>query len=157
MDATQLAALKSEIQTDPAKLGYAAYIGVSDNQLAAMLNATTGTGAATISLSTVTKGALLLGIIPWLDQIASGKTLAGATLTADVITKWQQRAQVLQAADATIVVVQVAPMMAEAITDGIGTQAQIDAVAKRTGSRAEVLFGEGTTIQAADVLAAMGS
>ena len=157
MDAAQLATLKSEIQTDPAKLGYATNIGVSDNAIAAMLNATTGSGAASINLTTVTKGALLLGMIPWLDQIAAGQTLAGAALPSATATKWQLRFQALQAADPVIQVAQLAPMMSEAITDGIGTQAQIDAVTKRTGSRAEVLFGEGTTIQASDVLTALGS
>ena len=85
------AALKSEITTDPKALGYAPLINVSDNGIAGLLNALTGPGAATISLLTQTKGAILKGIIPALDQLASGLTLSNSPITSQTAQKWANR------------------------------------------------------------------
>ncbi len=157
MTPTQLASLKTEIQTDPAKLGYAPYIGVSDIQIAALLNSGTGPGAASIDVATISKGSLLLQIVPWLDQLASGQTTGGTPIPAATVTKWQQRFQALQAGDAVLSVPALLPMMNDGVTDGIATTAQVAAITTRTGSRAEVLFGQGTVIQWQGVLAALGS
>lgn len=157
MTPTQLAALKSEIQSDPAKLSYAPYIGVSDVQIAALLNATSGPGAASIDLATISKGSLLLQIVPWLDQLATGQTTGGVAIPPATVTKWQQRFQALQAGDAVLSVPALAAMMNDGVTDGLATAAQVAAITTRTGSRAEVLFGQGTVIQCQDVLAALGS
>ena len=157
LNTSQLTTLKNEILTDPLKVGYSSYVGISNVALAGMLNATTGPGAAIIQLSTITKGSLLLQIVPWLDQLSTSQTVSGTAIPAATVTKWQQRFQALQAADPTIAVSSLLPMMDNGISDGIATAAQVSSITTKIGSRAEVLFGSGTVILWQDVQDALGS
>lgn len=151
------AELNAEIQTDPMALGYAPFVNVSDNGIAALLNALTGQGAATIALKTQSKGAVLRGIIPALDQLASGLTLANAPISSQVTQKWTNRFAALRSGDDSIVLdVNILGLLGQLVTDGLTTQPYIDAFTKRTGSRAEVLWGAGTNIQPHDVAVAFG-
>lgn len=152
-----LTALKTELTTDPKGLGYAANLtSTNDVANAALINATSGAGAAVVPLIAVPKGQLLLGITPLLMQLASGQTTAGATTSAATTAKWQMLFQALQAADPTLVVAQILPMLNDAVTDGLTTSTAVTALTTKTGSRAEVLWGAGTVIQWQDIAAAMG-
>ena len=151
------AALKSEITTDPKALGYAPLINVSDNGIAGLLNALTGPGAATISLLTQTKGAILKGIIPALDQLASGLTLSNSPITSQTAQKWANRFAALRSGDPVVVLDGgLLFLLNQMVADGLTTQPYIDAFTTRTGSRAEALFGAGTVVQPGDIAKALG-
>lgn len=149
--------LHTELTTDPLALGYASHINISDNAIADMLNAKTGAGAAAITLAQVGKGAVLLGTVPVLDQLASGLTLAAAPITPEVQAKWQNRFSALRAGSDTLACSpQFIGMLMQLVSDGLTQQPYIDAIIKRAGSRAEVLWGAGTVVQPSDVQAALG-
>ena len=152
------AALKNEISTDPLALGYAPYVTAgNDGAIAILLNALTGLGAATISITTLSRGAILRGTIPANDQLASGMTLANVAISAAVSNKWASRFAALRGADPTMTMdATLMGLLGQLVTDGLMTQPYIDAFTKRTGSRAEVLWGMGTIVQWRDVAAAYG-
>ena len=151
------AALKSEITTDPKALGYAPLINVSDNGIAGLLNSLTGLGAETINLLTQTKGAILRGIIPALDQLASGLTLSNSPITSQTAQKWANRFSALRSGDGVLALdANFMGLLGQMVTDGLITQPAIDAFTTRTGSRAEVLWGAGTVIQPDYVAKALG-
>lgn len=149
------AELKTELTTDPAALGYAPSVTAGNhNALAAMLNAI---GTTVITLTSQTKGAVLLGIVPALDQLAVGTDLSSAAIPAAVSAKWQSRFQALSAgSDSLQLSPQFIGMLGQLVTDKLMTQAQVDAFTKRTGSRAEFLWGNGTTVSSNDVRIALG-
>jgi len=149
------AALYTELTTDPAAVGYASAVTAgNDNACAALLNAPS---AAVVTLTSIGKGALLRGIIPALDQLASGVDVNASALTAQIQSKWNNRFAALRAGDDVIALdAPLMVMLGQLVTDNIVTQAVIDAFSKRTGSRAEVLFGAGTVVQPHDVTVAMG-
>lgn len=151
-------ALHTEISTDPLALGYAPYVAAgNDGAIAVLLNAPTGVGAATISITTLSRGAVLRGVIPATDQLASGLTLAGVAIPTAVSNKWASRFAALRGADPSMAMDAILMgMLGQLVTDGLMTQPYIDAFTKRIGSRAEVLWGMGTIIQWRDVAAAYG-
>ena len=151
------AALKTELTTDPKTLGYASQLGLSDIAVAAMLNATTGNGAATISISSMTRGEWDAQLIPMEDQVTTGLNLSGAALSAAVISKWNSRIAAFRAGDPSISVAVMTPLLNSAVSDGLITSSFITQITSRTGSRAEVLFGEGTVIDHNDISKAMGN
>lgn len=143
-------ALKTEIETDPLNLGYASRVAVGDDEgIATILNDRTGSGSAMISLATATKGEVLLGVTPVAFTLPSKSNAIQA--------KWGLALQLLAAATTDIPVSSepVASMLAAAVSDGVLTQAQIDAFTKRRGSRAEVLFGVDTAVAHQDVAVAL--
>lgn len=152
-----LAELATELTTDPAALGYAAHLNISDNAIADMLNSTTGTGAAVIMLARQSKAAIITGLIPALDQLAAGIGYAGAQIDAPMRQKWLQRFDALRSGNDSIdLTPQFMGMLGQLVSDGIISQPYIDAFTRRTGSRAEVLWGAGTTITPDDVQHALG-
>lgn len=150
------AQLNSELTTDPMGMGYAAYVGVSDNTLADMLNSLTSKGAATIQLVNVSKGALLLSSVPLTDQLAAGLTLSGSAIPSATQQKWISRFDALRSADPVLEVSQMMPLLESAVQDGIASSAWVTAVTTRTGSRAEVLWGAGTVITPVQILQSIG-
>ncbi|MEO7481095.1 MAG: hypothetical protein ABIT70_10835 [Sulfuriferula sp.] len=151
-------ALKSEITTDPKALGYAPYVtATNDNAIAGLLNALTGVGAATIQLSAISRGAVLSGVVPGNDQLATGLNLSSVAIPTATANKWSERFAALRSADDTVpLTANFMGLLGQLFTDNLMTQAQIDAITKRTGSRAEVLWGAGTIIGWRDVAAAFG-
>ena len=158
MTPAQLTQLKSELQTDPLAIGYGPYVTAgNDNACADLINALTGPGAAPITLTSQTKGAILLGITPALDQLATGVNLANVVIPAAVAAKWQSRFQALAAGDPVMELsTAFMNMLAQLVTDSLTTQPYIDAFTKRTGSRAEFLWGAGTVISQLDISHAFG-
>ena len=150
-------ALKSELTTDPKAVGYAASLGTSDIAVAALLNALTGNGAATISVSSMSRGQWDAFLIPMEDQLTTGLNLSGTALTSAVIAKWTARLAAFRAGDPTISVAIMTPMLNSAVSDGLITSSFITQITSRIGSRAEVLFGEGTVIDHNDISKAMGN
>lgn len=148
-----LSALKTEIQTDQLALGYAPFVASgNDGGLAALFNATSGPGAAQISRTSVTRGAILRGIIPALDQLALGVDLVDAAIPAATAAKWRNRFDALRASDPEITLdASMVGMLQQLVTDKLMPQPYVDAITKRTGSRAEVLFGAGAVVTPNDI------
>lgn len=133
------AALKAEITTDPAQLGYAAMVASgSDQGIADLLN----TPGPTITVSSLDRDGFLLATMP--------ATLALASASATLQGKWDRLLGVACAASSVSIGAWsvLGPM---AVTDGLLTQAQADAVFTRKGTRAESLWGAGASVSNSDV------
>ena len=149
-----LAQLKTEMQTDPAGLGYAAHVPHAPGALADLLNAQSTTLAKSRMITA--RGIMAsYGLGPaagaaFLDKMES--------LSASVpAIKWAMK--FLQT-EAGIDVGEPATQLMLTSLIGVGgiTQAEVDgvkAMALQPASRAEVLFGAGTQISEADVRAAL--
>jgi hypothetical protein len=138
-------ALKNEITTDPLGLGYALFVSAGNDQAVVdLLNTTTGPSAAQVSLPYLSRTTFLGAILP--------ATLVLPTLSADLQSKWGRILAVVRASDGVDLTDSgVQGLIALAAGDGVLTSDQAAAIGKRTGSRAEVLFGAGTTIKNNDV------
>lgn len=148
MTPAQLTQLKSELQTDPLAIGYAPYVTAgNDNECAALINALTGPGAATITIPSYSSDAFATGILPAVMAL-------GAATTA-LQTKWQY---VLQTALSRQLIQYAAasPLLSALVADGLLTSAQVTAFTTRIGGRAEFLWGAGTQVSPVDVMHCFG-
>jgi hypothetical protein len=133
--------LQSEITNDPLQLGYS---GKSDKEKAALLNLKTGPGAGSINNNQVEKSVFLITIAPALLVLA----------TKDDATKdkWDRILHVIESVSTvTVSSVTIQTILAVAKLDGLINDATIAAITTRTGSRAEVLFGENVVISESDI------
>ncbi len=139
-------ALKNEIATDLKALGYAALVASGNDQgIADLLNATTGSGAATVGLTSLTKDEFVLGFAPAIYTNLS-------TLSTTKQQQWRDILNIINGATAVdLSTSNVQALLAQGVSDGLITQAEINAVTQKTGSRAEFLFGAGTVISNSDV------
>jgi hypothetical protein len=144
LDPTQLAA---EINIDPLGLGFAALVASGDDRgIADALNSLAAPGAALVTMSSMTRDQFLTAILP--------AALVLATKDAPTQAKWDRLIALARSADAIEPAV-VTPLVAMAQGDGLLTTDQAAAIGKRTGSRAEVLWGAGTIIAQQDVAFAL--
>lgn len=145
------AALKSELQTDPKTLGYAAFVSERGAVgIAGLVNALTGAGTGVINVSQVSKDTFVLAIAPEIYANLS-------TLSATKQQQWRDILGIINgAATVDVSSANVQALLNQAIADTLLTQAQINAATQRTGSRAEVLWGENTVVSDVDVRHAMG-
>lgn len=140
-----LAALTTEINTDPASLNLATLVAAgNDSGVAAALNAA-GAGAAF---------SIFRKAIAVRDVVANIASADFASLTALQLAKLQLLFAGSATLDATdtntrTIIVGVFSGMATTVSN-------LTALAKRQGSRAEVLWGDGTTISANQVSQALG-
>ena len=133
--------LQAEITNDPLQLGYA---GKTDKQKAALLNLKTGVGAGTITNSQVEKSFFLINIAPALLVLAAKDAAAK--------DKWDRILRVIESVDSVSVnSVTIQTILAIAKADGLIDDTTIAAITTRTGSRAEVLFGENVAISESDI------
>ena len=149
-----LAQLKTELQTDPAGLGYAAHVPHAPGSLADLLNAQSATMAKPRMITA--RGIIAsYGLGPAAGAAFLDKLEA---LSAGVpAIKWAMK--FLQA-ESGIDVGEPATQAMLASLVGVGgvTQTEVDgvkAMANQPASRAEVLFGAETQITEADVRAAL--
>lgn len=146
--ADQIASLAAELADDPAGLGYATYVAAGqDGDIEALINAATGPGAGTVTLASVPRDAVLLGLSPALLSIGDK--------SAEVKDRWGRILGVIQAADSLTINASNLAMFGLAILDGLMTQPQAEAIYRRTGSRAEVLFGAGSRVDTSDIAKAL--
>ncbi len=134
-------ALKSELQTDPTTLGYAAAIASgSDNILANLLNAVSQ--SININRTTVPNSEIFNAIdaTDYAGLAAAKKTDLQLVLTPDVIT---------------ITNANVRTILASIFGAGSATRTALLALQTRKGSRAEQLFGSGVFVTADDIAIAL--
>lgn len=143
------AALQSELQNDPAGMGYAPLVEAADDiAISGLMNAIEGPGAGVVTIPTLTRGQFLLNIVA---PVGAALLKASPTLQA----KWTFYLDLAKASEEIHITTPVIQsLLAALISDGIASQEIIDAATKRTGSRAEVLFGAGTVISPEQIGAA---
>ena len=149
--------LNTLLVTDPDGVGFAPYLDISDVECAALFNDLSGRGAASITLTQISKGQFLRGIIPATDQLASGVDLNNTAIPATTTAKWKNRFDALRSGNDIITVdATLVGLVTQLISDGLCTQVQIAAFTTRTGSYAEVKFGQETIISWQDIARARG-
>ena len=138
-------ALATELIKDPLKVGYAPLIASgSDTDLAALLNALTGPGAGTVPGDPISAA-------DFVSKIAAVELIS---LTSLQLTQ----VQIVTAAQQIKVA---APEVQKWIANtwpsntAPSTNAALSALVSRIGSRAEVLFGNGTVISDSDISKAL--
>lgn len=142
--------LRSEITTDPLTLGYAARVSLGNDQgIAALLNATTGSGAAEITLTSMTNEVFVTAFLPYLPNVAA---LSDASKKDMYWNIWQA---ILSMPIIKFTSSNVTGMLTQAVADAILSQVEATALMQRVGSRAEVLFGQDTVITVNDVSLAL--
>ena len=145
------AELNTELTTDPKGLGYAANItSTNDAANAALINATTGPGAATVTLPSITRDQLAELIAP--------VVLAFSSASAAVQAQWQPMLTLIDGISTFNCTAANLGMLTElsAAFPNQLTAAQIAAATTRMGSRAEVLWGVGTYVSWQQIAAALG-
>lgn len=146
-----IAALAAELAADPQGLGYAANTGVANDAAnAALLNALTGNGAGTITVSTIDRNSFLNITTPAAVRLAVGLGSDNETqLSAGVVAKWSAvLAQARAADDGSQIPVDGISALGNPVTDLVMLESELAALTTRIGSRAEVLWGQGTVISA---------
>lgn len=151
---TQIAALKTELNTDPRAYGYAADLASgNDAGLVAKLNlvrdGTNGGPAVSVKRPDV-KPTEILEAIDIRDFLATPGGVTNNTFASGWFESITQFPTVrLSNADGTKTTVR--KNIDRMVADVQGSQARLDAVAVRTGSRAEELFGFGATVTDTDI------
>lgn len=145
------AALHTEITTDPLAVGYASPLAaMNDNAVAALLNAVTGVGAATITLLSLSHDALATLIAPVTMNLSIASTI--------LQTKWAPMLTLIGGISSFQTTPQNMGML-NALSADFPTQLPANAITAATtriGSRAEILFGVNTIIDWQYVAVAMG-
>ncbi len=144
-----LTALKTEITTDPESIGYAPHVATGNqNEIAALLN--TVNQAITVKDTYLDKDLFLASITPAALVLATSSTL--------LQSKWDRIIAFVQASNyINLSHPGVAPLLTLAVSDGILTQQQVNAIGSRSGSRAEQVLGVGTTVTIDDIANALRS
>lgn len=143
--------LNSELTTDPKGIGYATPLAATnDNAVAALINATTGPGAATITIPSLTHDEFATLIAPVVMAIGS----ASAALQA----QWTPMLNLISGISVFQTTAGNMGLLNTLASDFPNqlTAAMITAATTRLGSRAEVLWGVGTVINWIDIAHAMG-
>lgn len=164
MTPPQVAALRTEITNDPQGLGYAAFLtSGQDNMVADVLNALRDGVTAAFN------GVIGLAVVMQRADIAASEVLEaidvrdfaaspGGVTNAPLAASWfesvtQARMMRLQNEDLSDTLV--LGNLKRLLTNVNGSQGRLTAAAKRSGSRAEKLFGAGTVMQPLDVAQAL--
>lgn len=133
------ASLYAELSTDPAGLGYAPFIATRDDGgLLLLLLDPAGPGAGPVPVYYRPKPELLLGLRPAIARLS--------TVSEVIQKKWDRRLAAIYAVDGLVLDGPTLADFAEAITDGIMTQPEVDALTSRVGNRVEVLAGAGAVV-----------
>jgi hypothetical protein len=145
---SQLPALYTEITTDPLKLGYA---GLSPSAQAAILNSPTGAGSGAVNrLMVRIDDPAVAAMLAYALKQLHGMVSTNPSLVAyyQTVIATINSVGFMQPQD-----VNTQAVISAAISDGVLDAAIVAPVSTRTGSRAEVLFGDGTVVMWQDILA----
>lgn len=146
------AQLKTELTTDPDGLGYAQWLTIGDaggyQNITTLINALTGAGAANIEMTTMTAAQISAIMLPLFG--------AATSLTALQYAYYTLMFSIVVSQQGPIAVSSLSAFGAQMVTNGILTPTQATNLGQRVGSRAEVLWGAGTTIGISDIQLALG-
>ena len=142
--------LHTELTTDPLAVGYASQLNKSDTATAALYNATTGNGAAVVTLPSITHDDMAMLIAPVVMNLS--------TATAALQAKWAPMLQLLGGVSSVKLTAANLALL-NALSTDFPTQlpaSAITAATTRMGSRCEVQQGVGVVAQPSDIAIAMG-
>jgi hypothetical protein len=150
------AALYTELTTDPKSLGYATPLALrtnsGNNTVCGLINSLTGNGAATIELQTMTPSQIATIMLPY---FGAARTTAPGLTDANYMY-YALMFAIVMAQSGAIPVGELSAFGAQMVTDGIITSAEAAPLGQRIGTRAEVLWGQGTAVAENDVEVVMG-
>jgi hypothetical protein len=157
--AVDIPTLTNELNTDPLVLGYAPWITQGNTgELANLLNAQIKTVTKPIPVNEVLKFTANTGILLRLDS-AKGNTGKSDKARASALAVFEfirsPHTKPLDVGDTSI-----SGIITELVTQGVITVAEKDAfiaLSQQPGSRAEELFGIGTSVSYIDVAQALGN
>jgi hypothetical protein len=165
MTAAQLATLKTELQTDPRGYGYASLVALgSDEGLAQLLNVVRDGSVGTVPSTPTAAGGAASGIITVRRNDISGAEIlqavdpssdGAASLTALQTAFFNAVATMrnLSFVNADGSDNAVLKNLKQCFTNNSGSRSNLGTISKRSGTRAEELFGTGVSIAAGDVTA----
>lgn len=137
------ALIKAEIQTGPHAATLATFVTTgNDVAIAAFLNDPNGAGKGLVTLTGLDKQTLLRTLLP-VTVVLAGKTAA-------IQAKWDRLLDMVKFME-SIPPADINDLLALAVTEGLLTQAKVDGLKTRIGSRAEVLWGAGRTVSPTDI------
>jgi hypothetical protein len=143
--------LRTDIQSGPLAASCTPLVAAGNDQgVADLFNATTGAGAGPVNIGTVLGSDFLTNFAPALFSLPG--------LSTTIQTKWDRILRFLGSLTTVRVgATNVQTLLSTAVTDAVLTQNQVNNInAKATGSRAEVLFGDGTFLSLNDIAKALG-
>lgn len=131
------AKLKTELATDPLKLGYQDWINRgADADVAAMLNALTGAGSGPVTLTRCSP-------LWFYGGIAQASLRIAQQTDQTVVARWGQHVPaylpLLGNGPIDMAAGSAPALVAQAVADGVLQQAEAAALTSRTGSRAEAI------------------
>jgi len=140
-----LAALKTEIQTDPASLGYGAVVHADDCARVAT------------KINTIGAGGAFAVLLPSITALAFQTCLDATEFTSLTALNLSQLGMLLSGGSGKLAT-GVVTIRRGIFTAGTfpNTRTNLGAIIQRQGSRAEVLWGTGTVVSATQVAQAMG-
>lgn len=140
MTSDQLKTLVSEIESDPANLGYASKAKVGDDDgIAALLN----TATATVPVATLSKNAFLKSTAGIAVRLALGVGADGQPLDVVTVTKWRALLAHAYAADpGSQIELSIMSAMGDPVKERLGTAEELAAMTTTQGTRAQLLFGQ---------------
>jgi hypothetical protein len=126
--------------------------------IVAIFNSTTATGASQLGISSVTKNQLLTATVRMPVRLALGRGVNGHPISPATREKWRGILAHLYAADpGTLIPSALFSALDDPVGDGVLTSQELASITSRPGTLAETLWGAGTVITAADVVAALAS
>ena len=154
-----LQALHDELINDPASVGYGNWpTADNDAVVAGLINSTTGPGSATITRKLIDRNEIIYSIEP-AECIQTGVDTAPDGTFSDT-ERWYLsmvlRDQTVDANDEEVFASLLRMFPTEEARSGFRgtTRANIQSTLQRTGSRAEVLWGEGKVVTLGEIGAA---
>lgn len=137
------AELTAEIQLGPHAATLAPLVTAgNDVAIAAFLNDKSGTGSGALTLSSIPRQRVLRVFL----KVAIDLDLKAAAMKA----KWDRILPFVRDME-DIPANVLEDVLTLAVTDGLITTAKADNIRKRTGSRSEILWGEGVSVTPSDV------
>lgn len=128
------ALIKAEIQTGPHAATLAPFVTASnDVAIANFLNDANGAGKGLVTLTAMDKQTLLRTFMP--------VAIALATQTTAIQAKWDRLMDMVKYME-SVPPADIDAMLALAVAESYLTQAKVDSLKTRMGSRAEVLWGK---------------
>jgi hypothetical protein len=130
-------ALKNEVANDPLHLGYS---GKTDAQVAALGDSLSSAGAATVTMTALSKNAFLAATVAAAVRCATGLDINNAALGAGIAAKWNAVLQQAQNADPGSLInlsLVESGALGSPVADKVMTQAEYNALVTRPGTRFE--------------------
>lgn len=142
MTPNEKTSLYSEINAGPLSAACAPYVAAGNHNAVATILNTDPAGFRQVTKKSITKGLLLLGLVPATDRLATGVGVSGAAISQTLSDKWRSRLDSLYAGDPVIDLdATMLGFLAQLIADDLATETEVDAITQHSISAAEFAIG----------------